>query len=544
MKNYIRSKPGDENGLMTRTWGPAGWMFLHSIAQNYPWKPTDEQMLNYYTFFKSVGNVLPCRYCRESYQKYIKQKGTCLTMDTMKSRKTLFLWLYNIHNKINKKLDVKNHPTKKEVWDKYESFRAKCHKSPEKYEKPKKGCHDPMRGFRKKCVINIVDIDENGNEFGKQTKKKSSQKEQKKQTKKKKPSKKEQQAQKEEEEILNAMRILEVSDRHNVNKIKENALRLAKVYRTGSPTANQAKYEELRDAFRLLLRLNKQPFTTMYFGKKKKSKSKSKVQNNYNEYNETEEEEENEFGKRPKKKGKSKFENNYNEGSEEEEENEFGKRKKGKSKPNTNQQYSPPPVSSNKEDQKIINAMNLLGVTDRTDVNEIKKKYRKLAMQYHPDKPTGNEEMFKQIGNAYSLLMDINGVKFGYRRLKFGKRKGGGKRKNIKLINIKKSNKSGKKLMATFDTNGRRKVIHFGAAGMSDFTKHKDKIRRNRYIFRHLKDYRTGDPSRAGYLSMFVLWNKPSLQASIADYRRRLNVYNRTGKFPTNIAGYTAPGKK
>ena len=442
MKNYIRSKPGDENGLMTRTWGPAGWMFLHSIAQNYPWKPTDEQMLNYYTFFKSVENVLPCRYCRESYQKYIKQKGTCLTMDTMKSRKTLFLWLYNIHNRINKKLDVKNHPTKKEVWDKYESFRAKCHKSPEKYEKPKKGCHDPMRGFRKKCVINIVDIDENGNEFGKQTKK----------------------------------------------------------------------------------------------------KGKSKVQNNYNEFNEKEEEE-NEFGKRPKKKGKSKVENNYNEGSEEEE-NEFGKRKKGKSKPNTNQQYSPPPVSSNKEDQKIINAMNLLGVTDRNDVNEIKKKYRKLAMQYHPDKPTGNEEMFKQIGNAYSLLMDINGVKFGYRRLRFGKNKGGGKRKNIKLINIKKSNKSGKKLMATFDTNGRRKVIHFGAAGMSDFTKHKDKIRRNRYIFRHLKDYRTGDPSRAGYLSMFVLWNKPSLQASIADYRRRLNVYNRTGKFPTNIAGYTAPGKK
>ena len=98
--------------------------------------------------------------------------------------------------------------------------------------------------------------------------------------------------------------------------------------------------------------------------------------------------------------------------------------------------------------------------------------------------------------------------------------------------------------MATFETNGRNKIVHFGAAGMSDFTKHHDRTRRNRYIFRHLKDYRTGDPSRAGYLSMFVLWNKPSLQASISDYRRRLGVYNRTGKFPTNIAGYTAPGKK
>jgi hypothetical protein len=98
--------------------------------------------------------------------------------------------------------------------------------------------------------------------------------------------------------------------------------------------------------------------------------------------------------------------------------------------------------------------------------------------------------------------------------------------------------------MATFETNGRKKVIHFGAKGMSDLTKHKNTQRRNRYIFRHHKDLGTGNPARAGYLSMFVLWNKPSLQASIRDYRRRLNVYNRTGKFPTNIAGYSSPGKK
>ena len=70
---------------------------------------------------------------------------------------------------------------------------------------------------------------------------------------------------------------------------------------------------------------------------------------------------------------------------------------------------------------------------------------------------------------------------------------------------------------------------------MSDFTKHKDRDRRGRYIGRHKKDLKTGNPTKAGYLSMFVLWNKPSLQASIADYRRRLAVYNRTGKFPTKL---------
>jgi hypothetical protein len=85
--------------------------------------------------------------------------------------------------------------------------------------------------------------------------------------------------------------------------------------------------------------------------------------------------------------------------------------------------------------------------------------------------------------------------------------------------------------MATFG----KKTIHFGAKNYSDYTIHHDTVRRNRYIKRHLKDLRTGDPTRAGYLSMFILWNKKSLKASIADYKRRLNVYNRTGKFPKKI---------
>ena len=93
--------------------------------------------------------------------------------------------------------------------------------------------------------------------------------------------------------------------------------------------------------------------------------------------------------------------------------------------------------------------------------------------------------------------------------------------------------------MATFETNGRTKVIHFGARGYKDFTTTNDRERRQRYIKRHSKDLGTGNPARAGYLSMFVLWNKPTVSGGIADYRRRLGVYNRTGKFPTKISGYT-----
>lgn len=107
----------------------------------------------------------------------------------------------------------------------------------------------------------------------------------------------------------------------------------------------------------------------------------------------------------------------------------------------------------------------------------------------------------------------------------------------IKLKAVKKLKGEKKKYAAVFEKNGKEYIRKFGAAGMSDFTIHKDTERRERYISRHKKDLRTGDPMRAGYLSMYILWNKPSLQASITDFKRRLNVYNKTGKFPKDIKG-------
>lgn len=277
----FKQRVGDDNGIQTNVWGPPGWMFLHSIAQNYPWKPTAEKRESYLTFFKTVAEVLPCGKCRDSYRKYITTKGT--TPDTyldhskLDNRLSCVRWLYNVHSKVNDALGKKNEPFKT-VWNRYESYRSKCNN---KEEQVKLGCIDPMYGLRKKCQIEVVSF--------------------------------------------------------------------------------------------------------------------------------------------------------------------------------------------------------------------------------------GNSELKN--------------------KTTFGK----GKINRIILVSIKKSKRPGKKYTATFKVSERKRIIHFGASGMSDFTKHHDTTRRNRYIKRHLKDLRTGNPLRAGYLSMFILWNKKSLKASIADYRRRLNIYNKSGRFPKKI---------
>ena len=76
------------------------------------------------------------------------------------------------------------------------------------------------------------------------------------------------------------------------------------------------------------------------------------------------------------------------------------------------------------------------------------------------------------------------------------------------------------------DDSGKQHTIRFGAAGYEDYTTHKDPKRRERYLLRHKarEDWTRSGILTPGFWSRWILWNLPTLEASLADVRRRFQL--------------------
>lgn len=95
------------------------------------------------------------------------------------------------------------------------------------------------------------------------------------------------------------------------------------------------------------------------------------------------------------------------------------------------------------------------------------------------------------------------------------------------LVSIEESSIHDKKFVAVFRDNstGRQKTVHFGASGYEDYTTHRDDRRKQLYLERHGRGRENwNDPTTPGALSRWILWNKPTLKASIADFKRRFGL--------------------
>jgi len=99
------------------------------------------------------------------------------------------------------------------------------------------------------------------------------------------------------------------------------------------------------------------------------------------------------------------------------------------------------------------------------------------------------------------------------------------KKQKNSLTSIVASDSKTKKYTATFMIDGKEKKVSFGQRGADDYTITKDKEQRSRYRKRHEKDLKTNDPTRAGYLSYYLLWgDSTSLQQNIKDYKKKFKL--------------------
>lgn len=90
-------------------------------------------------------------------------------------------------------------------------------------------------------------------------------------------------------------------------------------------------------------------------------------------------------------------------------------------------------------------------------------------------------------------------------------------------VEITPSEKPDKKMKARFYKGDKKvKTVHFGQAGASDYTIHGDAERKERYIERHNNGRENwSDPTSAGALSRYILWNKKTLSESIIAFKKR-----------------------
>ena len=102
------------------------------------------------------------------------------------------------------------------------------------------------------------------------------------------------------------------------------------------------------------------------------------------------------------------------------------------------------------------------------------------------------------------------------------------------VVYLRKSEKPEKKYKVyVCSPDGKRgKIIHFGARGMSDFTKHKDVERMKRYSARHKgggENWTKSGIRTAGFWSKWLLWNKPTISGSKKNISSKFGVVFKSG---------------
>jgi hypothetical protein len=134
------------DGMLTSVWGSSMWHALHVISFNYPIKPSKFHEIEYRNFMLSLKYVLPCKHCRDNLT--ILYNEDPLTHKHMKGRTEFSLYVYKLHEKINKSLGKFSGLTYCDVRERYEHFRSRCDKN--------EPCVKSQYGNTPRAIIQVI----------------------------------------------------------------------------------------------------------------------------------------------------------------------------------------------------------------------------------------------------------------------------------------------------------------------------------------------------------------------------------------------------
>jgi len=81
--------------------GPHYWYMLHNMSLNYQMNPTRVARQKMRAFVEVLPYLLPCRNCSEHAKEFMASADL---NKALTNRKTLFTFMWNFHNHVNKRL--------------------------------------------------------------------------------------------------------------------------------------------------------------------------------------------------------------------------------------------------------------------------------------------------------------------------------------------------------------------------------------------------------------------------------------------------------
>lgn len=81
--------------------GRSTWTLLHTMAANYPTRPSQEQQQQTKSFISLFSNLYPCSHCAGDFRDWMRQPGHAPRME---SQDEFGMWMCEAHNAVNEKL--------------------------------------------------------------------------------------------------------------------------------------------------------------------------------------------------------------------------------------------------------------------------------------------------------------------------------------------------------------------------------------------------------------------------------------------------------